>query len=52
MEFDVHIWNHHEKCIQISTKMPSIGSIICEIDVEIEEKHGKTNVNIKPALIK
>ena len=25
VEFHDHIWNHHEKCIQISTNMPSIG---------------------------
>ena len=25
VEFRDHIWNHHEKCIQMSTKMPSIG---------------------------
>ena len=26
-----YIWNHHEKCIQISTNMPDIGLEICEI---------------------
>ena len=26
LEFHDHIWNHHEKCIQISTNMPGIGS--------------------------
>ena len=26
-----HIWNNHEKCIQISTIQPSIGFIIIEI---------------------
>ena len=25
VEFHDHIWNHHEKCFQISTNMPSIG---------------------------
>ena len=25
MEFGDYIWNHHEKCIQISTNMPGIG---------------------------
>ena len=29
--------NHHEKCIQISTNMTGIGSLICEIDVKISE---------------
>ena len=33
MEFHDHIWNHHEECIQISTNMPGIGSLIREIDV-------------------
>ena len=28
VEFHYHIWNHHEKCIQISTNMPSIGIVI------------------------
>ena len=32
-----HIWNHNEKCIQISTNMPGIGSLIREIDVKISE---------------
>ena len=32
-----HIWNHHEKCIQISTNMPRIDSLIREIDVKISE---------------
>ena len=36
-KFDYHIWNRHEKCIQISTNMPSIGSLIREIDVRISE---------------
>ena len=35
LEFHDHIWNHHEKCIQKSTNMPIIGSLIREIDVHI-----------------
>ena len=32
VEFHYHIWNHHEKCIQISTNMPDIDGLeICEI---------------------
>ena len=31
MEFGGYIWNHHVKCIQISTNMPGIGLEICEI---------------------
>ena len=30
LEFD-NFWNHHEKCIQISTNMPGIGLESCEI---------------------
>ena len=29
LEFGDYIWNHHEKCIQISTHMPGIGLEIC-----------------------
>ena len=32
-----HIWNRNEKCIQISTNMPSIGSLIREIAITISE---------------
>ena len=35
MEFYDHIRNHDEKCIQISTNMPGIGSLFREIAVEI-----------------
>ena len=35
LEFSDYIWNHHEKCIQISNNMPSIGLIIPEIAIEI-----------------
>ena len=37
MEFHDHIWNHNENCIQISTNMPGIGSLIHGIAVEISE---------------
>ena len=37
VEFHDHIWNHNEKCIQISTNMPAIGSLIREIAVTISE---------------
>ena len=43
VEFHDHILNHHEKCIQISTNMPSIGLVIPEITCEmlefLENKH-------------
>ena len=37
VKFHNQIWNHNEKCIQISTNMLGIGSLICEIAVEISE---------------
>ena len=37
IEFHDQICNHNEKCIQISTNMPRIGSLIREIAVEISE---------------
>ena len=37
-EFSDYIWNHHEKCIQISTHMPGIGLEICEILGILETK--------------
>ena len=37
VELHVHIWNYNEKCIQISTNMASIGSLIREIAVKISE---------------
>ena len=38
IEFHYLIWNKHEKCIEISTNMPSIGSVIIEIDLGIWER--------------
>ena len=37
VEFHDHIWNHHKKCLQISTNMPSFGLIIPEITCEMLE---------------
>ena len=37
VEFHDHIWNHNEKCIQISTNMSSIGLVIPEITCEMLE---------------
>ena len=37
MEFHDHIWNHHDKCFQISTNMPGVGLVICEIAIEISQ---------------
>ena len=31
VEFHGHIWNHHEKCILLSTNMPRIGVVIPEM---------------------
>ena len=33
VEFQDHIWSHHEKCIQKSTNMIGVGVLIREIDV-------------------
>ena len=48
MEFGDYICNHHEKCIQISTNMPGIGLVICEIVENFENQNdfcmaGETN---------
>ena len=32
-----HIWNHNEKCIQLSTNMPIIGLVILEITSDMLE---------------
>ena len=37
VKFHDHIWNHNEKCMQISINMASIGSLIREIAVTISE---------------
>ena len=37
LEFGYYIWNPYVKCIQKSPNMPGIGSLICEIAVEISE---------------
>ena len=43
LEFHVHIGNHHEKYIEISTNIPGIGSLIREIDVNI---WGKKHISV------
>ena len=37
LKFGNNIWYHHVKCIQISTNMPSIESVLSEIGFEFEE---------------
>ena len=37
LEIHDHIWNHHEKHIEISTNWPGIGSLICEIALQMSE---------------
>ena len=37
VKFHDHIWNHHNKYIEISTNMPVIGSLIRKITVKISE---------------
>ena len=39
LEFGGYIWNHREKCIEISTNMLGIGLAICEIKEFWETKH-------------
>ena len=34
-EFGDYIWTHHVICIQISTNMPGIDVVFCEIGCEI-----------------
>ena len=34
LEFGGDIWNRDEKCIQMSTNMPGVGSVFCEISFE------------------
>ena len=38
LEFRDYIWNHHEKCILMSTNIPSIGSVISQIGSDFWEK--------------
>ena len=38
LQFGDYIWNHHEKCIQISTNMPGIGLEISEISSILRNK--------------
>ena len=38
IEFHYYIWNHHGKCIQISTKSPGIGLEMFEI-LRISRNH-------------
>ena len=37
VEFHNHIWDHREKYIEISTNMPGVGSLICELAVNMSE---------------
>ena len=37
MEFGDYIWNHQNKCVQISTNMPSIGLVKHEIGFDFKE---------------
>ena len=32
-----YIWNHHEKCIKISSNVPGICTLIREIDIKIQK---------------
>ena len=35
VKFHCHIWNHRDKCVQLSTNMPGIGSVMCEMDLKL-----------------
>ena len=48
MEFGDYIWNQREKCIQISTNMPSIGLVFGKIAFKIKaifEKKTRTLIH-------
>ena len=47
VEFHVHIWIHHKKCIQISTNIPGIGSVNREITVKTTILLSKTNDRVR-----
>ena len=53
--FHDHFWNHNEKCIQISTNMPGISSLIHEIADKISEMStillSKTNARVVSVII-
>ena len=46
VEFHYCIWNHHAKCIQISTNMPGIGLVNCKIAYEIWQTYVETHAAI------
>ena len=50
LKFGHYTWNHHEKRIPISTNMPSIGLVICEIGDNIWEfdENKSFFCNVKP----
>ena len=49
VEFHYCIWNHREKCIQISTNKPGIGLVIPEIIFEnLEFWENKQFCSVKP----
>ena len=37
LEFSNDSWNHCQNCIKLSTTMPSIESVICEMGFEFQE---------------
>ena len=48
LEFGDYIWNHHEKCIEISTNMPGIGLEILRILLKIRFcMDGETNGRVQ-----
>ena len=47
LEFSDYIWNHYEKCIQISTNMPGIVLEICEISRILRNQTILTNGHVQ-----
>ena len=50
VEFYDHVWNHHEKYIEINTNIPGIGSLIHEIAVTISETQTQFG-SVKPMAV-
>ena len=56
--YRVHIWNHHEKSIQISTNMPGFVALVGEVAVKISLREqtrlslSKTNVWVQNVITK
>ena len=45
-----HIWIQHEKYIEMSTKKPSIGSVVFEMALEVMRKYSKLSTKITASM--